>query len=104
MYVSIVDALISLGCENSDWVRIVGETYDGIEWVDEEKFTQEEVETELSRLLEEKERKQYQELRALEYPNYRDYLDGIVKGDQAQIQDYIDKCLAVKAKYPKPEN
>lgn len=43
----------------------------------------------------------YAELRAAEYPDYRDYLDGIVKGDQAQVQAYIDACLAVKAKYPK---
>ena len=39
--------------------------------------------------------------RAAEYPNVTEYLDGIVKGDQAQIQAYIDACLAVKAKYPK---
>ena len=39
--------------------------------------------------------------RQLEYPNFADYLDGIIKGDQAQIQKYIDDCLAVKAKYPK---
>jgi hypothetical protein len=43
----------------------------------------------------------YQQLRAAEYPPYADYLDGIVKGDQAQVQAYIDACLAVKAKYPK---
>jgi len=43
----------------------------------------------------------YQELRAAEYPPMTDYLDGIVKGDQAQVQKYIDACLAVKAKYPK---
>lgn len=43
----------------------------------------------------------YAELRAAEYPDYRDYLDGVVKGDQAQMQAYIDACLAVKAKYPK---
>lgn len=41
--------------------------------------------------------------RAEEYPPMSDYLDGVVKGDQAQIQQYIDACLAVKAKYPKPE-
>jgi hypothetical protein len=29
-------------------------------------------------------------------------LDGIAKGDQAQIDKYIADCLAVKAKYPKP--
>lgn len=46
---------------------------------------------------------QYQRLRAAEYPPAADYLDGIVKGDAAQVQAYVDACLAVKAKYPKPE-
>ena len=44
----------------------------------------------------------YKAKRAAEYPDYRDYLDGLVKNDQAQMQAYIDACLAVKAKYPKP--
>lgn len=44
----------------------------------------------------------YQELRAAEYPPMADYLDGVVKGDQAQIDAYIAACQAVKAKYPKP--
>ena len=43
----------------------------------------------------------YQQLRASAYPPMSDYLDGIVKGDVAQQQAYIDACLAVKAKYPK---
>jgi hypothetical protein len=44
---------------------------------------------------------QYQRDREKEYPDFKDYLDGIVKGDQAQIDKYIADCLAVKAKYPK---
>ena len=43
----------------------------------------------------------YRELRAAEYPPMTDYLDGVVKGDQAQIDKYIADCNAVKAKYPK---
>jgi hypothetical protein len=43
----------------------------------------------------------YAELRAAEYPPMADYLDGVVKGDQDQIDAYIAACLAVKAKYPK---
>ena len=43
----------------------------------------------------------YKELRAKEYPAITDYLDGIVKGDNEQVQAYIDACLAVKNKYPK---
>jgi hypothetical protein len=43
----------------------------------------------------------YSELRAAEYPPMTDYLDGIVKGDQSQVDAYVAACLAVKAKYPK---
>jgi len=39
--------------------------------------------------------------RQAEYPPFTDYLDGIAKGDQAQIAKYIVDCQAVKAKYPK---
>jgi len=39
--------------------------------------------------------------RAAEYPPITDYIDGVVKGDQAQIDKYIADCLAVKAKFPK---
>ena len=44
----------------------------------------------------------YADLRAAAYPPIADYLDGIVKGDPVQMQSYIDACIAVKAKYPKP--
>jgi hypothetical protein len=43
----------------------------------------------------------YKAKRAADYPPITDYLDGVVKGDQAQIDKYIADCLAVKAKYPK---
>lgn len=43
----------------------------------------------------------YQMQRFYEYPPITEYIDGVVKGDQAQVQKYIDECLAVKAKYPK---
>jgi len=46
----------------------------------------------------------YKDLRFAEYPPITDYIDGIVKGDNAQVQAYIDACLAVKAKYPKGNN
>ena len=44
---------------------------------------------------------EYKAQRAAEYPDFKEYLDGIVKGDAAQVQAYIDACNAVKAKYPK---
>ena len=43
----------------------------------------------------------YADKRLKEYPDFKEYLDGIVKGDDAQIQKYINDCLAVKVKYPK---
>jgi hypothetical protein len=43
----------------------------------------------------------YKAKRAAEYPPMTDYLDGVVKVNQAQIDKYIADCLAVKVKYPK---
>lgn len=40
--------------------------------------------------------------RAAEYPPITDYLDGVVKSDQAQIDKYIADCQAVKTRFPKP--
>ena len=47
---------------------------------------------------------EYQRQRKQEYPPIEEYVDGVVKGDQSQIDEYINKCLAVKAKYPKPNS
>jgi hypothetical protein len=87
-----------------------GDTYDGLEWLEkpvweggQKKPTKEEVEAEVARLQKEWEDTEYQRLRAKEYPDFKEYLDGIVKGDTKQMQAYIDACLAVKVKYPKPE-
>lgn len=44
----------------------------------------------------------YTEKRVLSYPPITEYVDGIVKNDQAQIAKYIADCLEVKEKYPKP--
>lgn len=43
----------------------------------------------------------YRLQRQAEYPQIEEYLDAVVKGDQAQIDAYIAACQAVKAKYPK---
>ena len=43
----------------------------------------------------------YANKRRSEYPPVTDYLDAVVKGDQAAIAAYIAACQAVKAKYPK---
>jgi hypothetical protein len=63
--------------------------------------TEAEIQTEIVRLQAEYDAKEYQRKRAAEYPNPAEYLDGVVKGDQAQIDKYIADCLAIKKKYPK---
>lgn len=46
---------------------------------------------------------QAQENRKREYPPIVDFADAWVKQDDAALEEYRQKCLAVKAKYPKPE-
>ena len=43
----------------------------------------------------------YQLLREPLYPSQAEYLDAVVKGDEMAIQQYKEKCLAIKEKYPK---
>ena len=78
---------------------------DELEWLDTEQTqpTQQEIDDEVIRLQAEYDSQEYARLRVTEYPQVEDYLDGIVKGDQDQIDKYIADCLAVKAKYPKGE-
>jgi|1_EtaG_2_1085319.scaffolds.fasta_scaffold06315_4 hypothetical protein len=76
---------------------------DDLEWLDKDQTepTAEEITAEVTRLDNEAIANKYKGLRAAEYPPMPDYLDGIVKGDQAQIDKYIADCQAVKTKYPK---
>jgi hypothetical protein len=106
---NITKALLSLR-PGAQWY-IDGDDYEGLQWLEkpvweggQKKPTKEEVESEIVRLQKEWEDSEYQRLRAKEYPDFKEYLDGIVKGDTEQIQSYIDACLAVKVKYPKPES
>jgi hypothetical protein len=101
IYPTIFQAVVTLGAEK-DITAVHGNSYEGIKWINEPTFTEEEVENELQRLITVYHRNSYKQLRAQEYPDFKDYLDGIVKGDAEQIQAYIDACLAVKEKYPKP--
>lgn len=99
----IPDALQSLK-PGAQWT-LSGDAYTGLYWLDEEQTqpTEEDCLAEVARLQEEYDALEYQRLRAPEYPPITDYLDGLVKDDQAQIDAYIAACQAVKAKYPKPE-
>ena len=100
---SIVDALNRLR-PNAQWTLRGDFTYGCLEWQDESvtKPSEAEVTAAMAAVDAEYERTEYQRQRAVEYPPIEEYLDGVVKGDQAQIQAYIDTCLMVKRKYPKP--
>lgn len=43
----------------------------------------------------------YRELRAAAYPAMAEYMDAMVKGDEVAMVEYKEKCMAVKAMYPK---
>jgi hypothetical protein len=96
-------SILNKACGDNSWITVCGTDYDTL--VMQNGFTKpskevwdaaiEEVEAEyLSRA--------YITSREKEYPSFTDYLDGIVKGDQSQIDAYITACQAVKLKYPKP--
>lgn len=101
--IEIADALREL-CPTASF-GVSNNSIDQIDWQDQSvsRPTDEQILAEVDRLQAEVDAKAYQELRAKEYPPIENYIDGVVKGDQAQIEAYINACLAVKAKYPKPE-
>ena len=84
---------------------IRGVDYKTLRWTDSQidKPTKAQLDAEVARLNREWDRAEYQRKRKAEYPPIEDYLDAVVKGDAAQLQRYTDACLAIKAKYPKPE-
>ena len=98
----IVDALVTLA-PGAEWT-LTGEEYAGLTWISEDikQPTKKAVDTEVKRLQDEYDAAEYQRLRAAEYPDIHDYIDGVVKGDEEQVAAYVTACLAVKAKYPKP--
>jgi hypothetical protein len=99
----IPEAIMSL-TPGAQW-SLSGDDYAGLEWLDEEQAqpTEQECLAEVARLQAAYDALEYQRLRAPEYPPITDYIDGVVKGDKAQVDDYVAACKAVKAKYPKPE-
>lgn len=101
--IRIGEAIASL-CPGASW-SIQDDVYEQIIWhsPDVAMPTKEQVEAEITRLEGVAVATQYKQSRQREYPPITDYIDGVVKGDQAQIDAYIAACQAVKAKYPKPE-
>jgi len=99
MTMTTIDALQSLR-PKAEWSLKVDGT---LIWHDTDVSapTQSEIDAEILKLQAEYDSQAYSRARANEYPDYRDYLDGVVKGDDTQKQKYVDDCNAVKLKYPK---
>ena len=93
--------ILTKNYSGKEW-SVIGNSYDGIEWKDSlPKPTKEELDSQWASIQAYVDAHAYIAKRAAEYPPITDYLDGVVKGDQAQIDKYIADCLVVKAKYPK---
>ena len=98
---TIIDAILSL--KDDAKVILKDEDYNSIIWEDGNPtgITKTQIETKLSELTTDYNSQDYARKRQEEYPPMEDYLDGIVKDDQAQIDKYIADCKAVKDKYAK---
>jgi hypothetical protein len=101
MKIDICTAILAI--KKGSQVSVSGDDINTLEWHDNNptNITNQQILDKQSELQAEYDSKEYQRNRANEYPDFKEYLDGIVKGDDAQIQKYINDCLAVKAKYPK---
>lgn len=97
--VTIMQAIISLGAYESV-LRVVGDTYEGIEWTGKALLTKKQIENEVKRLQSEQDSKEYQRLRAAEYPSIGDQLDALFHAGVFP-SEMAEKIQAVKDKYPK---
>ncbi len=112
LYVKIHDYIDQAGQKRQTIVSTVEQT-EGFEIVDTDELTHltivdgKIVFKDSAKIIKEIKAKNLEQIlimRSREYPPMADYLDAVVKNDQVAIQKYIDNCLAVKAKYPKPKD
>jgi hypothetical protein len=93
-------ALMSL-TPGASW-SLNGDEYEGLVWLDtvQTKPTKAECLAEIARLKTEYDNKEYQRLRAKEYPTFAEQFDLLYHGG---LSDWQAAIQAVKDKYPKPE-
>ena len=73
-----------------------------IEWLEgTTPISKADIQTEMDRLQAEYDAQDYARKRKAAYPDIYDYMDGIVKDDQTQINKYIADSQAVKVRYKK---
>jgi phosphoglycolate phosphatase-like HAD superfamily hydrolase len=98
MKYDLTHAILSLR-PGSRW-SLNGESYSGLNWMDEEqsKPTEEECSEEIQRLQDEYDSNEYQRQRATEYPNVTEQLDYIYHNGVDAWKEMIE---SIKNKYPK---
>lgn len=102
----ITKALVSLR-PGAEW-SLDGDQYEGLVWLDKQqsKPTKEELTLEADRLQEEYDAKEYQRIRAIQYPNISDQLDmlwhAMDTGALPKVDSFYDAIKAVKDANPKP--
>tara|TARA_R100000656_G_scaffold120964_1_gene95568 strand:+ start:177 stop:488 length:312 start_codon:yes stop_codon:yes gene_type:complete len=72
-----------------------------IQWDVGAEISKADIQTKLDELQAEYDAQDYARKRKAAYPDIYDYMDGIVKDDQTQINKYIADCQAVKVRYKK---
>ena len=98
----IISAIVAI--KSDAQVSVRGEDINQITWHDGNptNITEEQILAKQVELQAEYDALDYARKRAAAYPSIYDYMDGIVKNDQAQIDKYIADSQAETAKYPKP--
>jgi len=98
--VDYTEAILSLFPDGAGFVQS-GQSYSGLEWLDERpKPTEEQLDVELKRLQAEYDAQEYARNRQAEYPDWsvqlnKIYDDGVTKWKSEMVDP-------IKAKYPKP--
>jgi hypothetical protein len=98
-------AILILNYPGAQWT-LNGDSYEGLDWLDSTpKPTQAELDALWGPLLAERARTAYIDKRVAEYPALGDFADAYYwsqNGDNTKMTAYLEKCDAVKVKYPKP--
>ena len=98
----IIEAILKINPNAEGTVRGDDINTCEIEWLDgTTPIAKEDIQAKQTELQTEYDALEYARKRKVEYPDIYDYIDGVVKSDQAQIDKYIADCQAVKDKYSK---
>ena len=100
MTIEVTDAILAINPNAS--VRVLGNDLDRIDWYNETPvISKSDLQAKMTELQAEYDAQDYARKRKSEYPDIYDYMDGIVKNDQTQIDKYIADAQDVKARHPK---